>query len=359
MAKKHINKIYSLIFAVVFLAVAISTTIVPCYALGSNVPVFEMKIGRPSISDNNGYIEVLFENPDSKEQNVKVFTWFTNAAGTYVDQTWCEVSFTNTTITLSPGYHIYDNTDLTDGSCGCRLNYFWASSTEKVSSCGVLEEYYHFTPQKVTFSNNGWNIKGINFYGNYHLNTSFTSSRYEFTVLYSEEYTEFNQLVDLTQALYNIEGITDASVTLIGDILQSNNDISTKLDTVISNLASIQSSNNAINNKLTDIKNWVYDSNVTLHDILDTLRSFADKSPPPVVNKDNLNGYENDEKNLLNGSLNDFNSNWQDNVNFDINTNANSLIWNIVESVGFSNPKVSALFFVVLAVSLIALILAR
>ena len=148
-------------------------------------------------------------------------------------------------------------------------------------------------------------------------------------------------------------------MAVLRDILNSSNSISTKLDTVISNLSSIKSTSDTINNKLTAIKNWVYDSNVTLHDILDTLRSFSDKSPPPTVNKDNLNGYQNDENNLLNGSLNDFNSNWQNNVNFDINTNANSLIWNIVESVGFSNAKVSALFFVVLAVSLIALILAR
>lgn len=357
MAKKHIKKIYSLIFAIVFLAVAISVSVVPCYALGSTEPVFEMKIGRPGISDNNGYIEVLFEDTKTGKQNVKVFTWFTNAVGNNVNQTWCDITFSNTSVTLSPGYHVYDS-NVSQGSCGSRLTYFWVSYSDNYSTCGVLEELYDLTPQNVTFSNDGWNIKAVNLYGNYSVTNLFTN-RNKFTVLYSEEYTVFNQLVDLTQAIFNIEGITDASVTLIGDILQSSESISSKLDNVVSNLSSIQSINSTINNKLTAIKNWVYDSNVTLHDILNTLRSFSDKSPPPKVNKDNLNGIENEENAILGNSLNDFNSNWESNVNFDLNTNANSLIWNIVESVGFTNAKVSALFFVVLAVSLIALILAR
>ena len=183
------------------------------------------------------------------------------------------------------------------------------------------------------------------------------------------EYDYSQDLTNIILALNNLDASVSAYrqefITEVGKLLDLTEDVLSKIDVTNDWLNEIFV---FLENWILDIDNWlqeVYwievDSNLKLYEIQDTLSAIlkilqskgeSDFSEPDTSN---LNGYYDTEHSLLDDS----NVDTSQIFNVDLNENALSSIWNLVDKVLNVNPKVFGAVITILALGLIALILGR
>lgn len=387
------NKIMKISFCFISVVI-IFVGMCPISAFAYDSQVFYVNISKPTVSNNSGYFEILWQDNSTGSQFVDVryftFTPSTNGSSEFLssaDQliTKVTVSSSEVLFTISVPEYVW--------------GYY---SSVGVSSRGDYSITAHALSDdggSVTYrtSRNGYTLVGFRYYGNVAEFTNYLSSNEIFYVSYSEDTVLNFHLADIVTSLNSISSsigdsnseIKSSLDTLVSDLnsfegsfsefveyykskmtilLSYCEDYFTQLKTLIENTDDVEGLLEAISVTLTQLEMYMFDVwieqynhtselqalNEKLQSILDILNQ---KSDTEFTTQDptQFDEYYDVENSLLDND----NVNVSDVVNVEVNQNALTVIWDYVERALNSHGKVFGMVLTILALGIIALILGR
>lgn len=366
----------------------------PISAFAAPDSYYYFPYSRPTVTPYSGYVELLFEDVSSGYTFVDVISWFftpyvDTSVSTFVPSDRPEVRFVRNEsqfrlgLTTQPGVsgnvsyvrvdtmgnHNFGYMDIPDDDGIRYFNFNWGSNFELI---------------------------GVHYYGDF---TSFDNTdtfvNEEFYVTYGDESVFAYGLNQVISALYSLIDITDSDAyktqldtiisnlnsfegsfdefvsyykTQMTDILRLTNLILDKLDTLIDQTDDVEGFLEAISVTLSQLEMYMFDVwleqfthtselqavNQKLQTIIEILQSKGE-SDLTQPDTSNLDGYYDIENSLLDDS----NIDPSQVLNIELNQNALSAIWNLVDRVLNVNPKVFGAVIIILALGILALILGR
>lgn len=368
---------------------------------------FTVSIQKPEFDDNSVYIEFLLYNPSTGDYHVKVFT-------VYAHPEMNEMSSMYNTEAPTFIIDLY-NDSFTIGHLPVDTVTFYCGAMEAYDN-NKNTQYYNFTLSGTSISKSyrhtdygsGYFCISYHVYGAYyqvydHLDVS-GSPNTEFRVLYAETASiydtlfnigrianqmylqdneillkfndiiaEFNQTqqgqaltMQQIEDVLSIIRIMSADVILIREDLQkqyeellaqgeSISEIVVQLNQVNSYLNSLL----VATNEIRDYTAWIWESSLEIQYycemIYNLLNSGSDKEEPPTVDTSQFDNYYDVENELVGDGAEDV----EGAISVDMNNNAMSVIWNIVQRFVNSHEKVIGFILTILSFGLLALILGR
>lgn len=367
--------------------ILIVVSVCPLFAFADEVPSYNIPFSQPQVTEDSGYIEVLFERPSDGYRYIRLFQWQTTVAS---DWTELDIPVPLFLTINKNGYiqfkfeanpesiyysviSIYDSRLQTDGHFNVWQN---------LSDEGIVNRYLDYDDNVVSF----------NIYGSYaQLSSNMTDSYLpKFTVTYGSDTSMtdiFNRLVDISEKLLQLH---NDNVLLRSDLeyisgqlnsfyeqMKSDFDLANKniynianyLYTIISQLnafsdrihSDLISVYTALDFLLQDFRSimpyyeWIDQDLLEILDRLDRLLEMQGNVEQTTVDNSNIDNALDIENSLLDNS----NVDVSDVVNVEVNQNALTVIWDLVEKFLNSNGKVFGMVLTVLSLGLVAMILGR
>lgn len=239
---KKILKILSLFISIALIFV-ISFGITASAVTGD---VYTVPFNTPATGANNGYLEILYQDTNGNK-NVCVLSWYTNfdyltiGTGAYSDNCSIDVNvhvYSNGVVIYpygTPDYYTY------------YMDYI-AVESSGYYSCGTLQFGEGYENNSFTMYS-GYSILSVKGYGNCHLQGSVSAGSTTFSVLYSEDAPEYNQLLSTISLLRQMAGNDTTIINTLNSILSSTNSVNDKLTQVIALLTEVT---NTMTQKITD-----------------------------------------------------------------------------------------------------------
>lgn len=368
----------------------IVVSVCPSFAYAAEDEVYYMDCSQPIPDDNSGYAEVLFERSNGNRY-VRVFYWqylsATNGAGTedlltYVDINYNGVDF-GITFSGNPSDVFYGNLTIYDPSIDDLVHF---NIVQDGSEDGVITFNRNYDDEIISF----------NLYGNYSLVfSSFTNSYLPaFSVVYGDSGLDINLLNEAISILNQLHADNVITQSELTDILTSLNDLSAQLssdmDLLNSNVYNIAKNIVYITQQLNDFSDRMHADLLDIYTALDyimvcveTYLPLIDQSLLDILYENisanekldriieilemqgesnltspdtsEMDGYIDAENSLLDNS----NVNVSDVVQVEVNQNALTVIWDLVEKFLNSHGKVFGMVLTVLSLGLVAMVLGR
>ena len=393
------NRITKVFFCIISVLIVI-VSMCPIPAFAAPDIYFPVASDKPVVNDYSGYVELLYEIKNSGQQFVVVLGW----------------TFTPRLNTSNDFYIVNDKPILTivrnesqfrlgiSTASGCS-GYMSFITTYDVASgsdvyFGVMEipddeatYYYNFT------LGSNYKLVGMHYYGDFqNLQIGNALDNDEFYVVYGSDVVVtygLNQLISGMYALIEATG-QETYKDELDSIISSLNSIDSSVDGFreeynlhytqmlswfrhfLTNLESLVENTDELEGKLDDlysileniyfsvfnIEMWMPDIVMLLGDIdsklLNIIQLLSVKSDIPdekLTQPDNsdMDNYYEIENGLINGDSADVGNA----VNVQINQNAMTVIWNLVERALNSHSKIIGMVLTILSLGIIALILGR
>lgn len=347
---------------------------------------------KPTVTEYSGYVELLFEHKTSGQRFVTVLGWF----------------FTPSVNTSSDLYSVSDKPILrlyrdsqffrlgiqTESGVTGNMSFIMIdTSSQVVFNVLPIPDDNNESFQRVDYGSS-YSLIGMHYYGSFDMVTE-SGSDDEFYVTYGSDTVISYGLNQVISALYSIiELMPDTDYTSqLDDIISQLNSLDTSLESfhtdvktvlnqlqsttiaILRNLETIVQNTDEVEGLLTDvfdILSFMYSSllnieyyvpyifdelahiNSKLQQILNILNSKGE-SEYSEVDTSNLNNYYDSENSLLN----DDNVDVSGAIDVQINQQAMSTIWDLVDRFLNVNPKVIGAVITILSLGILALILGR
>lgn len=232
-----------IIFIVLIAILVIPFGITASAAMGD---VYTVPFNTPATGANNGYLEILYQDTNGNK-NVCVLSWYTNfdyltyGTGAYSDNCSIDVNViaNSNSVTIypygTPDYYTYS------------MDYI-AVESSGYYSCGSLMFGEGYDNNSFTMYS-GYSILSVKGYGNCHIQGSASAGSTFFSVLYSEDAPEYNQLLSTVSLLRQMAGNDTTIINTLNSILSSTNSVNDKLTQVIALLTEVT---NTMTQKITD-----------------------------------------------------------------------------------------------------------
>lgn len=364
----------------------------PISAYAAPEGYYSIASDKPTVTEYSGYVELLFEHKTSGYRFVTVVGWF----------------FTPSVNTSSEFYQTSDKPLLTltrntqNFVLGVTCNeYITGNMSFILIDSG---NQVQFTVSDITSEStytysvgygSSYNLVGIHYYGDFSDKLIYDTSNEEFYVTYGSDSVISYGLNQVISALYTLVDLMPDSdyTSQLDDIISSLNSLDTSLDSfhsdfttvlnqlsgtviaVLRNLETIVQNTDEVEGLLSDVFDilssmygsllnieyyvpYIYEElsgiNTKLQQILNILKAEgeAEFSEPDTSG---LNGYYDSENSLLN----DDNVDVSGAIDVQINQQAMSTIWDLVDRFLNVNPKVIGAVITVLSLGILALILGR
>lgn len=223
---------------IIIFIVLIAILVIPFGITSSAVTgdVYTVPFNTPASGANNGYLEILYQDTNGNK-NVCVLSWYTNydyltsGTGAYSDNCSIDVNV----IVKSNGVTIYPYG--TPDYYTCYMDYI-AVESSGYYSCGTLQFGKGYENNSFTLYS-GYSILSVKGYGNCHLQGSAAGGPTAFSVLYSEDAPEYNQLLSTVSLLRQMAGNDTTIINTLNSILSSTNSVNDKLTQVIALLTEV------------------------------------------------------------------------------------------------------------------------
>lgn len=353
---------------------------------------YSISCDKPTVNDYSGYVELLFEHKTSGHNFVTVLSW----CFTPISQS------SDSVFTDRPLLHIVRNAsqfrigiESAEGVFG-NMSYMSCDTGSQID----LSNYTVYDDESIFYHNvtygTDYNLIGMHYYGDFvSVSDSSGLGNEEFYVTYAEDSVISFGLNQIISGLYSLidsidsdayktqldtiisnlnsfEGSFDEFVsyykTQMTEILRLTNSVLDKLDTLIENTDNVEGLLEAISVTLSQLEMYMFDVwleqfthtselqsvNQKLQTIIEILQSKGE-SDLTQPDTSNLDGYYDIENSLLDDS----NIDPSQVLNIELNQNALSAIWNLVDRVLNVNPKVFGAVIIILALGILALILGR
>lgn len=341
---------------------------------------------QPQLTDNSGYIEVLFEEADG-DRYIRLFQWQTTVASDWTELdlpvplflTINRNGYIQFQFEANPESIYYSVITIYDPYYDSEVHFnVW----QNLSDEGKVNRYLDYDD----------NIVSFNIYGSYaKLSSNMTNSHMPaFNVTYGSDTTMtdiFNKLVDISEKLLQLH---NDNVLLRGDleyISQQLNSfyekVSSDFDLANHNLSNIVLRLERIIEQLDAFSDRVHSDLISVYTVLDfLLQDFRSIMPyyewidmdlleiidrldrllemqgnveQTTVDNSNIDNALDIENSLLDNS----NVDVSDVVNVEVNQNAMTVIWELVEKFLNSHGKVFGMVLTVLSLGLVAMVLGR
>lgn len=347
---------------------------------------------KPSVNDYSGYVELLYEDVSSGSRWVTVLSWYFTPISHSSDSDFTDRPLLHIVrnqsqfrLGIESAEGVYGNMCFTqfDENTNITLSNYTVYDNEAV--------FYH----NVTYGTN-YKLIGMHYYGDFvSVDDSSGLSDSEFYVTYAEDSVFAYGLNQVISALYSLIDITDSDAyktqldsiisnlnsfegsfdefvsyynTQMTEILRLTNSVLDKLDTLIENTDDVEIYLENTYYLLDEMRTYLFDIwfeqythtselqavNQKLQTIIEILQSKGE-SDLTQPDTSNLDGYYDIENSLLDDS----NVDPSQVLNIELNQNALSAIWNLVDRVLNVNPKVFGSVIIILALGILALILGR
>lgn len=237
-------------------------------AFASDSEIFYVNISKPTVSNNSGYFEMLWQNNTTGSQFVSVdyftFTPFTNGSSEFLSS--ADQLLTKLTVSSS---EVLFNISVPEYVWG----YYSLVSIDSRGEYSITAHPLSDDGGSVTYraSRNGYTLVGFRYYGNVSDCTNYLSSNEVFYVSYSEDTVLNFHLADIITSLNSIS-------SSIGD---SNSEIKSSLDTLVSDLNSFEGS----------FEEFVAYYKTQMGELLNLIDSFLDKFDTLIENTDDVELY--------------------------------------------------------------------
>ncbi len=408
------NKVSKIFFCSLCVLV-ILTSMLPISAFADSViPTYKMPFNQPTVTTNSGYIELLWKSSTSNDTFVTVFSYTfqpriilqdENSIDAPVPYVIASRSSYGLNLTFSRSIYPSTMTSYTITSC--------SSSSYSYSTVALSD----LTPTaEISLVQTGYYLRGVQYYGDFHILNSENYTNSEFSVLYSADAKIYDQLTDIVSSLeslsvllgdsdytsqlssiimdlYDISGTSDSIYDLLSaklpelyslgssmlaeiEKISSNtdnldewlDDINDRLGTVYTGISELSDWLDSINTQLIELKGFLYemwlvdlDSNSKLYEIFDTLNAILSNLEAysdvrfPEHNGSNVDELVSKEHGLIDNSEVDV----SDALSPELPSDAMNSIFGIVDRVFNLHPKIIGLIVTVLGLGLLALILGR
>lgn len=389
---KQIIKIVSVSFTILLLVFASCSV---AFASPSSYNTFDVQIQKPNVDDNSGYVELLFENSYGTRY-VSVVSWsftpYFNKDST--DYNFPYVIRNQLTVNNSEIIFNFRTEDVGYGyvALTCADDYNFQIGYGAVSPDDAF--IFHWPAPS------GYSLVGYHIYGDFvYINDSGLTYNNDFYVSYSETAVIGSYLDAIISLLMSLEDVlgsdTDYEInyeSYLNNILLSLNNLEStsssfrldfineveklldycnvffdQLKSIVDNTSDANAWLEALSSQLSELQGLLYeiwlidlDSNGKLYEIKDTLDAILavlnSKSDTEftTVNQDEFNSYYDVENSLLNPDVN-----VSDVMKVEVNQNALTVIWDLVERGLQSHGKVFGMVLTILALGIVALILGR
>lgn len=204
------------------------------FSFTSKAADYSIYMSRPQTSDNSGYLEVLFQNKSTGDYLVQTFFWnqfesvIDGASYTYS----MDINITTSKIEFIPGSQ-------------CCLLALSSDGRDVPIILAKFNETY-------TFTASAYNFIAYKVYGNYgNVSCSFSGYKVDWNVLYTEDYTVVNRLVDIYNQLVQANSNDTTIINILNNILSSVDTAESKLEK-LELLDDLLSSLNEIGNSVTE-----------------------------------------------------------------------------------------------------------
>lgn len=387
------------IFFSAFLVLILFVSISPLSAFASNaISPITFPFSEPYVSNTTAYIAVNLENISNGSE----FAYIVCLQCSPVNQSY-EYEGDSPVFIIDD---IYDNkielsingNDYTTYNFSCYI----LSQSGKINTLSTTSFSDNLNGYLISFSS-AYRIFEVDFHGNFNL-SSLGSNFNTFAYLFTEDRYEYIYLLSIYNVLVGYGELQEDELEKLDTIISNSSDIESaiqdiktsfgsKLDTIISDnvvfkqrLEELLDYLQSIDSNTDEVESWlntIYTDFVDIYfliegeilqilDAVDELEGYTDEiesllreileylQPDTDVNvskvdPSNFNEYNKAEQSLLDNSNIDVTGA----MNVEINQQALTFIWPLVERCLNTNPKVIGLTFTILAVSLVALILGR
>lgn len=269
---------------------------------------------QPSTSDNQGYVNVLFQDKNDSSLFVMTFVWnITNE--TNDGNSGMQLSFTDSKVTFT--------SQLTNGSSGYSLIYNYSSAG---SSIGV-KQYQYFTGSCTSYSySTSHKIVGFQAYGNVKKITDELTTHKAFAISYGND-SYYKDLMDNISGnvsnIYSQLKTANTWLSTLEDSITVNNqhtvtikntldDIKTILDTKLTDIKTI------LSDKLDYVADRIKITNTNLVNIYNKITELLTTDKDLSSDIDNGNNINSDLNENIN-NYNDLESNFHDSMNDSLN----------------------------------------
>lgn len=389
---KQFLKILPLVFLVPVIIIASCPV-----AFAAPTVYYPIASDKPTVTDYSGYVELLFEEKSSGGRFVTVLGWYYTPILNTSNDYYLYSDIPHFTL-------VYNNSEFklgfsaSEGLSG-NISFLTVDTSSQVYfSTSVVPDDGSENFYTVTYGSD-YALVGIHYYGNF--DKVIDSSSYdigtEFYVTYGSDTVISYGINQLISGMYSIIDLLDneSYKDQLDTIISNLNSIDTSiddfkaayqtgltqlfswfrfmlndLDALVQNTDEIESKLDGLATLLTNIENWVYyiyeytlyiydellTVNTKLQQILDIL-NVQGENGEKLTQPDNsdMDNYYDIENGLISGDTSDVGGA----VDVQINQNAMSTIWDIVERAVNSNPKVFGMIITILSLGIIALILGR
>lgn len=385
------SKIMKLSFCIVSVfVVLVSMCPIPAYAAADTY--YSIACDKPTVTEYSGYVELLFEHKTSGYRFVTVLSWFFTPISKSSDSVFTDRPLFHIVrnqsqfrLGIESAEGVYGNLSLMSCDTGSQIG---------LSNYTVYDDesvFYH----NVTYSTD-YNLVGMHYYGDFvSVSDSSVLGNAEFYVTYAEDSVISYGLNQVISALYSLIAVTNSDAyktqldtiisnlnsfegsfeefeayykTQMGELLSLTNSVLGKLDTIIQNTGDTVAILEAMSGTLIQLEMYATEIwyemfnqtaelqalNQKLQTIIEILQSKGE-SDLTQPDTSNLDGYYDVEQSLLDDS----NVDPSQVLNIELNENALSAIWNLVDRVLNVNPKVFGAVIIILALGILALILGR
>ncbi len=350
---------------------------------------FSFPFSKPTVTEYSGYVELIFRNKSTGYVEPRVLSWFFTPISTSSDSSFSDKPYFTIVRNASQFRLGYSSNSGTYG-----IISFVESNRTNTS----YNSFEIFDNESTYFYNltlgTDYELIGMHYYGDFESVTfNNAADDYEFYFTYSEDSVFTHQLaqiinaltvlignsgdyeLDYTQdlsnillALNNLDASTSAYrqefIREVGKLLDLTDDVLSKIDKTNEYLRDTYL---LLETYLVEMRGWLeelywieLDSNGKLYEIKDTLDAILQilqqktDTEFTTVNQDEFNSFYDVENSLLNPDVD-----VSDVMNVEVNQNALTVIWDLVERGLQSHGKVFGMVLTILALGIVALILGR
>lgn len=373
-----------------------------------NPQEFSVSYNKPELTGNDFYVELLLFNPTTRDYHVKVFYFNTVPHSNYTPDIVLlpryELRFFNDKLTVFCNYdagldfsyfevEIYDNNRVPryeSGLYGDNDTTFSDSILHTDYGDGYSCINYHIYGNVASYKDNLTAVSGSP-------NTEFIVSYGETSSIYntitalgilisemsrndSEHYENMNQLKSIIESIYAQDTVTQQHISdllsliriMSADVILIREDLQKQYEELLAqgeSISEIVIQLNQVNsylnslliatNEIRDYTAWIWESSLEIQNwceqIYNILNSGSDKEEPPTVDTSQFDNYYDVENELVGDGAADV----EGAISVNMNNDAMSVIWNIVQRFVNSHEKVIGFILTILSFGLLALILGR
>lgn len=311
--------------------------------------IYYLDYAEPATSEAQGYVAVAIQNDSTSEISIFTFFWNSYAVdGGLESPAEMLLTFTKTTVNFNVQQYGATGVWYTVGAVTTVGNY-------RIYAHSSSSDYtYNFGAEGFTIV--GWKLKGNG-------SASGFWNSYDFSVFFSDD-GEAILLQEIINLLISSNSIDRSILSTVTSILNSVDGVESQLSSVVSYLSSVSSKLTTIQTQLNSLITRAdellaaqQESNSWLekiyNKIVEALGMEGEESTEPLPDEDISSTLEAED------SLTQDTTEAEGNLSFSIDSNSNSVVWNIIERVLNANSKVFGAFIGIMTLGIVTLLLNR